>query len=479
MTVLTNNAPLSTEKTSPVTALPPSGPWSVKAAVAGLSLILFMVNLDTSIVIVGLPVLMKHLHASFAAAQWVVLSYMLLLTALIAGAGRLGDMFGKKKLYLLGILVFTIASWGCGMAAGINALIIFRAMQGIGAAFCLSLSFAIAGDLVPKNQLGKTMGWLTMMVPLGIASGPTCGGILVATMGWQAMFLVNIPLGVLAYTLVRKYVPATPRATVQPADWTGMLILAGVLVCYCMGMTMMEDNGFLSRPVWLLLVGCIGGAVVFVRYERKVRYPFLDMQLFRQPLLSASLLAAWLVYTVIMATVVLLPFYLTNAGHYTPLQTGLLMSFGPLVTAVLSVFAGKAADKFHARKVMLVGVLIMVAGCVAMSSITVEQGIFGFLWRIGLIQVGLTFFQTPNNTAVMELAAPEQRGLMSGLLSLSRTTGHITGTAVLGAIFAMLMQQGTVTHAIAVVFLLAAVLVAIAALLIYLVLRKQPRRNNV
>ncbi|MGN8039689.1 MFS transporter [Chitinophaga sp. 22321] len=154
------------------------------------------------------------------------------------------------------------------------------------------------------------------------------------------------------------------------------------------------------------------------------------------------------------------------------------MSFGPLVTAVLSVFAGKAADRFHARKVMLAGVLVMVAGCVAMSTLSPDQGIIGFLWRIGLIQVGLTFFQTPNNTAVMELAAPEQRGLMSGLLSLSRTTGHITGTAVLGAIFALLIRQDSVTHAISVIFLVATILTGVAALLIYLVLKQQGRRNN-
>ncbi|MDR6567563.1 MFS transporter [Chitinophaga ginsengisegetis] len=471
MSDLTMKAPPVAEQLLP-------GSWGVKAAVTGIALILFMVNLDTSIVIVGLPVLIAQLHASFASAQWVVLSYMLLLTALIAGAGRLGDIFGKKKLYLAGIALFTVASLGCGIAPGIGTLIVCRGLQGVGAAFCLSLSFAIAGDMVPKARLGKTMGWLTMMVPLGIASGPTCGGILISTLGWQSMFLVNIPIGVVAYTLVRRHVPVVAKAAPQRTDWTGMILLAGVLVCYCMGMTFMEDKGPLSQPVLLLLAGFAAGLVLFIRYEKKVPQPFLQLQLFRNSLLSASLLAAWLVYTVIMATVVLLPFYLVNEGHYTPLQTGLLMSFGPLVTAVLSVFAGKAADRFHARKVMLAGVLVMVAGCLAMSSLSTGQGIFGFLWRIGLIQLGLTFFQTPNNTAVMELAAPEQRGLMSGLLSLARTTGHITGTAVLGAVFALLIKSGTITHAISVVFLVAAVLVAVAALLIYLVLRTQGRRNN-
>ncbi|MGN8039688.1 MFS transporter [Chitinophaga sp. 22321] len=315
MSVLTMKAPPAAEP-------PQRRTWAVKAAVIGISLILFMVNLDTSIVIVGLPVLMKALQASFAAAQWVVLSYMLLLTALIAGAGRLGDIFGKKKLYLLGIALFTLASLGCGIAPGIGTLIACRALQGIGAAFCLSLSFALAGDLVPKAHLGRTMGWLTMMVPLGIASGPTCGGILVSTLGWQSMFLVNIPIGILAYGLVRKYVPVTAKGNPQQTDWTGMILLAAVLVCYCLGMTFMEDQGLWSQPVLLLLAGFTGGLVLFVRYEKRVKQPFLDMRLFRNPLLSASLIAALLVYTVIMATVVLLPFYLTNEGHYTPLETG-------------------------------------------------------------------------------------------------------------------------------------------------------------
>ena len=456
-------------------------------ALSGIAVILFMVNLDTSIVIVGLPTLVKTLHTTFAAAQWMVLSYLLAVTALIAGAGRLGDIFGKKKLYLGGIALFTLASLLCGIVGNAVLLILFRAIQGIGAAFCLSLSFAIASDLVPKEKLGKTMGILTTMIPLGIAAGPTFGGILIATLGWQSMFLINVPLGIAAYWLVTRSVPFIQPGSRTKIDWAGMLLLAAFLTCYCLGMTFMEDHGWQHPAVPILFAGAVMGLFTFVRYESRVRHPFLQLQIFRNPLFSASLSASFLVYVVIITTVVLLPFYLAKACHYPPMQVGLIMSFGPLITALLSVYAGKLADQYGARRLMLYGVLLMVIGCLCMSTITPAQGLFGFLWRMAIIQLGLTFFQTPNNTAVMEVALPEQRGLLSGLLSLSRTTGHITGTAVMGAVFALLVHYAghkdmidadgaAITYGVDRIFLVATLLSAFAAALIGMVIYRQKRK---
>lgn len=456
---------------------------AVRFTIFGIAMILFMVNLDASIVIVGLPILIKTLHASFATAQWMVLSYMLALTALIAGAGRLGDIFGKKNLYLLGITIFTLASLACGFALNSFALIAFRAIQGIGAAFCISLSFAIAGDIVPKNQMGRVMGILTTMVPLGIASGPTIGGLLLSSFGWPSMFFVNIPIGVIAYWFISKFTHATKPVHIVKVDIMGMLLLAAILCCYALGMTFMESRGTTHPLVISLLVAAIAGLIIFIWYEGHIEHPFLKISLFRNGVLSISLLASVLVYMVITSTIVLFPFYLTKACGFKPLQVGLIMSFGPLVTALLSFKAGKIADKYGARKVMLYGIIIMTVGCFAMSYVTPEQGIFGFLWRIAIVQIGLTFFQTPNNAAVMELAGADQRGLLSGLLSLSRSTGQITGTAVLGTVFVIMVSRMTasdtanapgaaITYGLNQIFSIAAVLTGIAALLLYYVLRK-------
>ncbi|MHA4807507.1 MFS transporter [Flavitalea flava] len=463
-----------------------TGTSSLNFALFGISLILFMVNLDASIVVVGLPAMIKSFHSGFVTAQWIVLSYMLALTALIAGAGRLGDLFGKKKLYLCGIAVFTLASLGCGLAANAGTLITLRALQGVGAAFCISLSFAIAGDMVPKERMGKTMGILTTMVPLGIASGPTVGGLLLSVFGWPSMFLVNIPIGIMAWLLINKHTQANRPPDPARVDYMGMLLLALALGSYALGMTYMEEKGIGHPLVVSLLIGAVLGLILFVFYESRTPHPFLKISMFRNGVLSSSLLASVLVYVVMTSTFLLFPFYLGRACDFKPLTVGLIMSFGPLFTALLSVQAGRIADRFGARRIMLAGVLIMAAGCLAMSTVNPGQGILGFIWRIGILQLGLTFFQTPNNATVMELAAPDQRGLLSGLLSLSRSTGQITGAAVMGTIFAILVTgaAGTdttsagpaaITRGLDLVFLIAAGLSAIAALFIYLAIRKHKK----
>jgi EmrB/QacA subfamily drug resistance transporter len=460
-----------------------------KLTIFGICMILFMVNLDASIVVVGLPTMIKTLQSTFATAQWIILSYMLSLTTLIAGAGRLGDLFGKKQLYIAGIAVFTVASLCCALSPNAASLIIFRAIQGMGAAFCISLSFAIAGDMVPKEQMGKTMGILTTMVPLGIASGPTVGGLLISIWGWPSMFLVNIPIGIIAFIVISKFAHSVkPNITVK-VDIVGMLLLSLVLCSYALGMTYMEKSGIGSPLVSSLLAVSVILLILFVSYEKRIKHPFLHIGLFKNSVLSASLFASALVYVVMTSTIILFPFYLSKACGFKPLQVGLIMSFGPLVTALLSIVAGRVADKYNSRKVMLYGVLVMAIGCFFMSMVNPAQGVLGFLWRIGIIQLGLTFFQTPNNATIMKLASPQQRGLLSGLLSLSRSIGQITGTVVMGAIFAIAVSSFNnadkinngslaVTSGIDLVFKIAAILAVLAALLIYIAIKKTQTENG-
>ncbi|RFM27052.1 MFS transporter [Deminuibacter soli] len=465
---------------------PPGEQRQLNYALTGIALIIFMVNLDASIVVVGLPTLVKSFNTGFDTAQWIVLSYILAVTACIAGAGRLGDLFGKKKLYLLGIIVFIAASVCCGLATRAAHMIAFRSVQGAGAAFCLALSFALAGDLVPKEKLGKTMGILTTMVPLGIASGPTIGGLLITAWGWPCIFLINLPVGVLALWFIQRFTPAVKPVKNGRVDITGMLLLAALLSCYALGMTTLEGRQYNNPLAFLLLVASAVLLVAFITWERKTAHPFLPVHLFTNAVLNASLIAAVMVYIVMTATIILFPFYLTRACGYKTWQTGLVMSFGPLVTALLSVQAGKLSDKYGARKLMLYGVLAMIAGCVLMDRVNPANGLPAFLLGIGVIQVGLTFFQTPNNAAVMELAGAGERGLFSGLLSLSRSTGQITGAAVMGAVFAIAVHSagGTetanaapaaITHGMHQVFRVSVLLLSVAALLIYAALRKQQK----
>ncbi|GAA3974682.1 MFS transporter [Mucilaginibacter dorajii] len=451
--------------------------YKLKIAIAGISISLFMMNLDTSIVSVGLPTMIKSFKTTFASAQWFVLSYLLVLTALITIAGRLGDIVGKKKLYLTGIAIFTTASLLCGVSNSAALFILFRGLQGLGAALILALSMAIATELTPKKQLGKIMGVLSTITALGIASGPTVGGILLSTFGWQSMFLVNIPFGIMAYGLGYKYITNSTIKKSIPVDWVGIILLAVTLSAYCFGMTMIEKSGFGNPIVLMLLAVTVIGLFAFVQLEKRIAHPLINVAIFKNRLISKNLVTTVLVYTVIITTVILPPFYLSKAAHYSLVQVGLIMSFGPLLTVALSIYAGKIADRYGAKNVMFYAVLTIAIGCFCMSTITPAENIGGYLWRIGIIALGLNFFKTPNNTLVMEVAQADQRGLLSGVLSLSRILGQITGTTVMGVIFAVLSgvsgiskisgSPRAITYGFDKVFLIDTFIAAFAALLIY------------
>jgi EmrB/QacA subfamily drug resistance transporter len=455
----------------------PGNVSTLKFAIAGISISLFMMNLDTSIVSVGLPTMIKSLKTTFASAQWFVLAYLLVLTALITAAGRLGDIVGKKKLYLAGIAIFTIASLLCGVSNSAILFILFRGLQGVGAALILALSMAIATELTPKKQLGKIMGVLSTITALGIACGPTIGGILLSTFGWQSMFLVNVPFGIMAYGLGYKYITSSNIKKRVPIDRVGIILLAITLSAYCFGMTKIEKNGFANPLVLTLLAVTIIGLLAFIRLEKKIAHPLINVTIFKSRLISKNLVTTVLVYTVIITTVILPPFYLLKAANYSIVQVGLIMSFGPLLVIAFSMYAGKIADKYGAKNVMFYAVVTIAIGCFCMSTITPADNIEGYLWRIGIIALGLNFFKTPNNTVIMEVAQPDQRGLLSGFLSLSRILGQITGTTVMGVIFAVLSgvsgssntirSSQAITYAFDKVFLINTFIVSIAALLIY------------
>jgi len=450
---------------------------TLKFAIAGISISLFMMNLDTSIVSVGLPTMIKSLKTTFASAQWFVLAYLLVLTALITAAGRLGDIVGKKKLYLAGIAIFTIASLLCGISNSAIFFILFRGLQGLGAALILALSMAIATELTPKKQLGKIMGVLSTITALGIASGPTIGGILLSTFGWQSMFLVNVPFGIMAYGLGYKYITSFTIKKRVPIDRVGIILLAIILSAYCFGMTEIEKNGFANPLVLTLLAVTIIGLFAFIRLEKRIAHPLINISIFKSKLISKNLVTTVLVYTVIITTVILPPFYLLKAAKYSIVQVGLIMSFGPLLVIAFSMYAGKIADKYGAKNVMFYAVVTIAIGCFCMSTITPANNIEGYLWRMGIIALGLNFFKTPNNTVIMEAAKPDQRGLLSGFLSLSRILGQITGTTIMGVIFAVLSgvsdssntirSSQAITYAFDTVFLINTFIVSIAALLIY------------
>ncbi|WP_338586308.1 MFS transporter [Pseudomonas sp. MAG733B] len=409
---------------------------SVRWALLSLSLSMLLSSLGTSIANVGLPTLAEVFDASFQQVQWIVLAYLLAITTLIVSVGRLGDLIGRRRLLLSGIGLFTLASALCGLAPTLDLLIGARALQGLGAAIMMALTLAFVGETVSKEKTGSAMGLLGTMSAIGTAMGPSLGGVLIATFGWQAIFLITVPLGLLTLLLAHRYLPVD-RQTAKRAvfDPLGTLVLALTLGAYALAMTLGRGH-FGALNIALLLAACVGVGV-FVWVEDRVAAPLIRLAMFRDPQLSGSLVMSLLVTTVLMTTLVVGPFYLSQALGLNAIGVGLVMSVGPLVAALTGVPAGRIADRFGARRMTFAGLIAIALGCFLLSVLPSSYGIGGYIAPIVVITLGYAVFQTANNTAVMADVQPEQRGVVSGLLNLSRNLGLITGASVLGAVFAM------------------------------------------
>jgi len=424
--------------------LSPAARW----ALASLSLSMLLSSLGTSIANVGLPTLAQAFGASFQAVQWVVIAYLLAITTLIVSAGRLGDIIGRRRLLLAGVAIFTLASVICGMAPTLWWLIAARALQGLGAAIMMALTMAFVGETVPKAKTGSAMGLLGTMSAIGTALGPSLGGMLIAGFGWRAMFFVNLPLGLLTLLLAYRSLPADcPKADVaRPAfDHVGTLLLALTLAAYALAVTLGRGSfGMLNLALGL---AATLGAGLFIIAQGRVASPLIRLALFRDQALTGSLATSALVSTVMMATLVVGPFYLSRALGLDTAMVGLLLCIGPLAAALTSAPAGRIADRFGAPRMVIAGLAGVAIGAFVLAMLPGTLGIAGYIAPIVLMTVCYALFQTANNTAVMADVPADSRGAISGMLNLSRNLGLITGASVMGAVFAFASAATDITTA--------------------------------
>jgi EmrB/QacA subfamily drug resistance transporter len=410
---------------------------------------MLMSSLDTSIANAGLPALAHAFNASFQDVQWIVLAYLLAVTSLIVSVGRIGDIIGRRRLLLVGIGLFTAASLVCGVAPTIWLLIAARAAQGLGAAIMLALTVALVGETVPQAQTGSAMGLLGTMSAIGTTLGPSLGGVLIAGLGWRMIFLVNVPLGILNVLLAHRFLPVDRRrgATGHRAgfDMGGTLLLAVTLATYALAMTIGRGH-FGSLNIALLLAAAFGVGL-FILVEARVISPLIQLTLFRDPVLRASLAMSSLVSTVLMATLVVGPFYLSRALGLQTALVGLALSAGPLAAALTGVPAGRMVDRFGAQRMASIGLAGIAVGAAVLAMLPARFGVAGYLAPIVVMTASYALFQAANNTVIMTGIRSEQRGVISGMLSLSRNLGLITGASVMGALFAVASATTDITTA--------------------------------
>jgi EmrB/QacA subfamily drug resistance transporter len=445
-------------------------PSALRGGLISLALPTLLSSLGSSITNVSLPTLAQVVGASFQDVQWVVIAYLLAVTTLIVGVGRLGDIISRRTLLLAGLGLFMFSSLGCAVAPSIWWLIAARAVQGLGGAVMMVITLALVGETINKEQVGRAMGLLGTLSAVGTALGPTLGGILISGFGWPSIFLINLPLGGIALFCAYRYLPQTdaPRVN-QPEgfDFVGMALLGLTLGLFSLAMTL--GHGHFGSLNNLLLLGTAVAVSAFVWVERKVASPLIQLALLRQPILSSGLLTNVLVSTVIMTSFVVGPFYLAHGLGLAPQQVGLAMSAGPLIAALAGVPSGYLVDRFGAPQMISLGLLGVCLGALTLSMLSPMQGVLGYILPICLITAGYALFQAANNTAVIKQVGVEQRGVTSGLLNLARNLGFIIGASTMGGIFALASaasdrQLGSVAG-LQVTYLVAAVLAGLGVLM--------------
>jgi EmrB/QacA subfamily drug resistance transporter len=424
------------------------GATSPLGALTCLSLAMLMPSLDTSIANVALPALGQAFAATFHQVQWIILSYLLAITTLVVSAGRLGDLFGRRRLLQIGVGMFSVASLLCGLAPTYWALIAARTAQGLGAAIMIALTVALVGETVPKERTGSALGLLGTMSAVGTMLGPSLGGSLTTAFGWRAIFLVNVPLGLVTALLAQRHLPRTSsRATGEREafDGLGTLLLGLTLAAYALAVT--TESRLSSRINLPLLAAAFFGAGLFVAVEARVASPLIRLEAFRGRVLGASLAMNTIVASVMMATLVIGPFYLSRALGLREVWVGLVMSVGPALSILTGVPAGRVVDRLGAPSMVAAALLGMAVGALALTVLPARFGVPGYLAAIAILTPGYQLFQAANSTAVMRGVQPDRRGVISGLLSLSRNLGLITGASTIGAVFALASKTADLTAA--------------------------------
>jgi MFS family permease len=448
-------------------------------ALGSLSLALLMTGLDTSIANTRLPELARAYDASFESAQWIVLSYLLAVTTLTVAAGRAGDVFGRRRVFLAGLATFTLTSLFSALAPSLSWLVAVRAIQGAAAAATMALSYALIGD-VPGVSAGRVMGRLAAMSAIGTTLGPAVGSV-VGQVATNAIFLVNVPLGILAFAFAFMYVPGKGQHARGAAsfDAAGTLLLAVSLLAYALSMT---RGGAWQSLNGVLLAGALCGAAVFVAVESRAAAPLVPIAMFRDAGFTVSLASSAVVATVVMATLIVGPFYLTHGLGLGRAQGGLILSAGPAAAALTASVVGRLVERLGVARAAVAGLSVMVVGGSLLATLPSSAAVAGYVVPLVVMTTGYAAFQTANNTAALAGAGASRRGVAAGLLTLSRNFGQITGASVMGAVFlhatgaAALAgaSPAAVGHGMRTTLAVASVLV-VAALALTVLTRGRPR----
>ena len=390
-----------------------------------------MASIDSTIVILGLPDMMVKLHADLIEMIWVIMGYILVSTVFLLTFGRVADMFGRVRMYNLGFVVFTIGSALCGFSGNATQLIIFRLVQGSGAAMMVVNSVAIITEVFPPNERGKALGVNGITFAIGGVAGPILGGLILTLADWRWIFFINVPVGIIGaiwgYRVLKEM---NTRKEGERFDILGALTFSAGLTALLIALTLGIEYAFTSTPILILFGIFVIGIAFFLWWERRVSNPVLDLSLFNNRIYNFSVLAAMIQSLALFAVNFLIVFYLQGVLGYDPLKAALMLIPLPVMTSIMAPLGGNIADRIGARIPATIGLLVQGAALVWLSQITPAMPYWQIAIGLGLMGLGGGLFYPPNTSAAMNGAPKNRLGIASGTLATLRQAGMVTSFAL-------------------------------------------------
>jgi MFS transporter, DHA2 family, multidrug resistance protein len=409
-------------------------------AAAAIFTALAMASLDTAIANIALPAIASDLHAGPADVIWMVNVYQIAMVATLLPLAALGEVVGHHRIYLGGLLLFTLASFFCASAWSLPSLLMARVLQGLGAGGIMSVNTALVRFVFPGRLQGRGFGYNALVVATAFTLGPTIASSILAVGPWTWLFAINIPFGVVAMLIGLKTLPRTPTAT-HAFDFTGALLAATCLGLFILGIGSAAHH---ARPglVSIEVVSAVLLGWVLIRRQADSPAPVLPIDLFRRPIFALSTATAICSFAVQGLAFVSMPFYFEDILGRSQVETGFLMTPWPLVVAIMAPIAGRLSDRHPAGFLGGLGLALLSLGMALLAMLPASPHAVDIIWRMAICGCGFGFFQAPNMKALMSSAPADRSGSASGMVATARLTGQTMGAALAALCFGLVGREG-------------------------------------
>ncbi|MBN1188501.1 MAG: MFS transporter [Dehalococcoidales bacterium] len=408
-----------------------------------ISFALFMILLDVTIVNIALPHIMTSLNISLSSVEWVINVYVLVFAALLLTLGKLGDIFGRRLMFLIGLALFTLSSVACSFSPNFTFLVVSRGIQAVGGAAMMPATLSLLNVEFSRKQRGLALGIWGAVAGAANALGPIIGGALVDAYDWRYIFLINIPIGIIAFIgtllIVRE---SRDSGTDRRIDIPGVLVISTALFCLTFALVEGQSYGWTSGTIIGLFAAAAAGLLVFIFIELKSASPLAQLRLFRDRTFAAGNFVGLVINFGLIGVIFLLVLYLQIVLGFSAIKAGLSILPLPLAIILVAPFAGRLTDKIGGRWILFFGTLISAAGVYLMSDLSRVSGWQELLLPLAVTGVGMGMVMAPVTTVIMAATPVRESGMGAGILSTTRQIGSVMGISVLGAI----LQNQLVTN---------------------------------